>query len=126
MAGLLYRCAIVALLSPALLIGQYVPRRTRGVNPGAPGSIEVPAVTFQGKLKALSKKEMRIDAEAEQQSLTFRVTSKTHFFKDGKPIKLSDVNLETVVAVDAVRDPDQKLSALKVVVNPPKPKPAEQ
>jgi hypothetical protein len=121
------RWAIVVLLSPALVFSQVgYPRRTRGANTGNLGGYDGPAVTFQGKLKALSKKELRIDTDTEQQSITFRVTSKTHFLKDGKPIKPSDVSLEITVAVDAVRDPDQKLSARNVIVSPPKPKQPEQ
>jgi hypothetical protein len=115
---------IVGLLTPALMFSQYT-RRPRGY-PTNPSVYDGPAVTFQGNLKALSKKELRIDVDAEEQSLTFRVSKKTHFLKDGKEIKLADVPLGTLVAVDAMRDPDQKFSALNVVVNPPKPKPADQ
>ena len=112
----------VALLSPALIFSQGVyGRRTRGPLTN-PGGYDGPAVTFRGNLKAISKKELRIDADSEQQSLTFRITRKTHFFKAGKEIKLSDVTVGTLVAVDAVRDPDQQFSALNVTVNPP-PKP---
>jgi hypothetical protein len=117
--------SLTALLVPALLFGQYA-RRTRGMGPTNPSIYDVPAVTFEGHLKALNKKELRIDVEAQEQSLIFRVTRKTHFFKDGKEVKLADVALGTVVAVDATRDPDQKFSALNVVLDPPKPKPAEQ
>ncbi len=113
--------SMAALLMPTLVFSQGVyGRRTRGplTNPGGYGG---PAVTFQGNLKAISKKELRIDVDSEQQSLSFRITRKTHFTKDGKEIKLADVTVGTIVAVDAVRDPDQQFSALKVTVNPPKP-----
>ena len=127
--------ALIAILLPALVLGQVYGRRTRGANTTNVGPLGGPAVTFQGPLKALNKKEIRIDintqegtpaANAEEQSLTFRVTHKTRFMKDGKEIKPADIALGTVVAVDAERDPDQKFSALNVIVNPPKPKPAEQ
>jgi len=111
------------LLSPAALAQYPGYGRPRpwiyGPNPGVNGE---PAVTFQGNLKVLGKKELTIDVATEQQSLTFRITRKTHFFKDGKEIKPAAVSVGTVVAVDAVRDPDQKFSALNVIVNPPKPK----
>lgn len=127
MPGIIARWAIVALLSPVLVVGQVgYPRRTRGPTTGSAGVYDGPAVTFQGKLKALTKKDLRIDTDTEQQSITFRVSSKTHFNKDGKPIKLSDVSLETIVQVDAVRDPDQKLSAINVIVSPPPPKKTDQ
>jgi hypothetical protein len=118
--------ALPAFLAPALMFSQgNYGRRTRGVTT-SPGVYDVPAVTFQGNLKALSKKELRINTDADGQSLTFRITRKTHFLKDGKEIKLSDVPLEVAVAVDASRDPDQKFSALNVIVSPPKPKTADQ
>ena len=115
----------VVLLAPALMLSQYG-RRTRGpLATGTPG-YDGPAATFQGNLRALTKKELRIDVvDSEEQSLTFRVSKKTHFLKDGKQIKLSDVPIGVIVAVDATRDPDQKFSALNVVVSPPKPKPSE-
>jgi hypothetical protein len=120
--------ALAAILAPALLFGQYGYGRRM---PGAygttnPGGYNGPAVTFQGNLKTLTKKELRIDVDSEEKSLTFRISRKTHFFKDGKEIKPGDVAPGTLVAVDAVRDPDQKFSALNVVVSPPKPKPADQ
>jgi hypothetical protein len=119
--------ALAALLAPALLFSQGTyGRRTRTPNGSNPGVYDVPNVTFQGHLKALTKKELRIDVESEEQSITFRVTRKTHFMKDGKEIKLADVPLGTIVAVDASRDPDLKFSALNVVVSPPKPKSADQ
>jgi hypothetical protein len=115
-------CWLILLLIPAVGLGQYG-RRTRGAgSASAPGGYNGPAVTFQGKLKELTKKELRIDVESEQQSITCRVTSKTQFMKDGKKIKLDDIRLDSVVAVDATREPDLKFTALSVVVSPPKPK----
>jgi hypothetical protein len=121
--------ALAALLTPALIFGQYgyggrrVPYGPNGANPGVNG---VPAVTFQGHVKVLTKKELIIDADSKEQALVFRVTRKTHFFKDSKEIKLADIPVGTLVAVDALRDPDTQFSALGVVVNPPKPKAADQ
>ena len=114
--------AVAGLLLPAAMFSQGAyGRRTRGPMSANPGSLNVPAVTFQGTLKALSKKELRIDVEGEEQSLTFRVSGKTRFTKDGKAIKPRDVTVGTIVAVDATRDPDQKFSASNVIVSPPKP-----
>ncbi len=117
-------CSIAALLAPALLFGQY--RRMRGPVAGTTPQSDLPAVTFQGSLRAITKKDLTIEvADASDQSLTFRITHKTKFTKDGKEIKRADISVGTLIAVDATRDPDQKFSALNVLVNPPKPKPAE-
>jgi hypothetical protein len=116
------RIIVASILLPALLLGQ-VPygRRPRSTGGGV-GSVDTPPPTFLGKLKTISKKELRIDVEGEVQSLTFHVSRKTHFVKDGKEIKIEDIPVGVIVAVDAKRDPDLQFSALNVVVNPPKPK----
>jgi hypothetical protein len=61
----------------------------------------------------------RPEPEAEQQSLTFRLSKKTKFLKDDQPIKLSDIAVGTHISLDATRDGDLKLSALNVMVAPP-------
>lgn len=119
-------CALVALLAPAPVFSQYGYGRRR-IPSANPTVSDLPAATFQGNLRALNKKQLIIDVvDTADQSLTFRISKKTKFLKDGKEIKLKDVSVGTLVAVDAQRDPDQKFSALNVVINPPKPKPAEQ
>jgi len=75
-------------------------------------------------VKTLTNKELivdldRADPEAEQQSLTFRVSKKTRFLKDDRPIKPSDIQVGTHISLDATREGDLKLSALAVVVAPP-------
>jgi hypothetical protein len=119
---------VFAILAPALMFSQGTyGRRTRGAaNTTNAGVYGGPAVTFQGNLKSLTKKELRIDLDSGEESLVFRISKKTHFLKDGKDIKPGDVPVGTNVAVDAARDPDQKFSALNVIVSPPKPKPADQ
>jgi hypothetical protein len=121
-------CWLILLLVPVVGLGQGgYGRRTRGTgSASAPGGYNGPAVTFQGKLKELTKKELRIDVESEQQSITCRVTSKTQFMKDGKKIKLDDIKLGSDVAVDATREPDLKFTALSVVASPPKAKSESQ
>ena len=128
MQRIIAACVLAGLLTPALVFSQYgYGRRVRGPIAANPNVTDLPAATFEGNLRAISKKELSIDVvDAEEQSLTFRVSRKTKFLKDGKEIKLKDVPTGTLVAVDATRDPDQKFSALNVVVNPPKPKPVEQ
>jgi hypothetical protein len=81
----------------------------------------------RARSKRLTRKELRIEAGVSgEDSLVFRITHRTHFLKNGKEIRPTDVAPGTPVAVDAYREPDQKFSALNVVVNPPKPKAAEQ
>jgi len=97
---------------------------TKGTTTTGNSIYDVPAVTFEGKVKTVDKKEMRIEAGVSgEDSLVFRITHRTHFLKNGKEIKHTDVAPGTPVAVDAYREPDQKFSAL---MNPPKPKAAEQ
>jgi hypothetical protein len=112
---------LALLLLPALVLCQ-APYGRRPRSTGGVGSVDAPPPTFLGKLKTISKKELRIDVEGEAQSLTFHVSRKTHFVKDGKEIKIEDIPVGVTVAVDAKRDPDLQFSALNVVVNPPKPK----
>src|SRR5580704_210894 len=109
MPRIIVACLLAGILAPALLLGQYgYGRRVRGPIGANPNVSDLPAATFQGNLRAISKKELRIDVvDAEEQSLTFRVSKKTKFLKDGKEIKLKDVTPGTLVAVDAMRDPDQ-------------------
>jgi hypothetical protein len=125
MPRLVVACLIAGLLTPATLFSQYGRRRIPMAG-NVPG-MDLPAATFQGNLRAVTKKDLTIDVkDASDQSLTFRISHKTKFIKDGKEIKRSALEVGTLVAVDATRDPDQKFSALNVIVNPPKPKPAEQ
>ncbi len=100
---------LVVVIAPVLMFSQYG-RRTRGPLGSATPGYEGPAATFRGNLRALTKKELRIDVvDAEEQSLTFRVSKKTRFLKDGKEIKRTDVPIGTIVAVDATRDPGSEV-----------------
>ena len=119
--------ALLTLASSGILLSQGTARHTKGTTTTGTSTYDVPAVTFEGKVKTVDKKELRIDAGVSgEDSLIFRITHRTHFLKDGKEIKPTDVAPGTPVAVDAYREPDQKFSALNVVVNPPKPKTADQ
>jgi|ERR1039457_2787859 hypothetical protein len=127
---------LLALLLPARLPAQggYSRRRGPASATANSGPYNGPAVTFNGTVKALTKKELIVDLDstepdAERQSLTFRFSKKTKFLKDDQPIKPSDIEVGTHITLDATRDGDQKLSALNVMVAPPgKPagKPAEK
>ena len=119
---------ILALLlisiTVAPLPGQYGRRRS-SVATATAGPYNGPAVTFHGTLKTLTKKEIVIELDAEQESLTLRRSGKTKFFKNDQEIKAADVPVGTHVSLDATRDGDQKLSAINVMVAPaPAAKPA--
>jgi len=116
--------ALLILLLPALSPAQFAPRRRGPVSASAnSGPYNGPAVTFNGTVKSLTKKELIVeldpsDPAAEQQSITFRLSKKTKFLKDDKEIKPADILVGARIAVDATRDGDQKLSALNVMAAP--------
>jgi|ERR1700733_6067488 len=112
--------AIFGVLLPALLLAQYYPRTRRGVVPGTPnpGAYNV-AGSFHGKLKDLNSKEITIQTDDEQ-VVSIHRTRKTKFLKGTQTIKPSDIDLETMVTVDASEDVDLSLTAVSVTVDTPK------
>jgi hypothetical protein len=116
MRNILVWTALLMAMTAAVLPGQY--SRRRSVATATAGPYTGPAVSFNGTVKSLTKKEIIIDLDSEQESLTLRRSGKTKFFKDDKEIKAADVPVGTHVTLDATRDGDQKLSALKVMVAP--------
>ena len=108
----------LALLAPMLLVGQY-----RGRRSAAGGATVTPApltgvtITFRGALKKLAKKQILIEA-ADSQIITLRRSGKTKFFRQDKEIKATDIDLETIVSVEASEDNDLKLLALNVRAEP--------
>jgi len=125
---------LLALLMPARLPAQYSRRRGPTSATANSGPYNGPAVTFNGTVKTLTKKELIVDldpadAETERQTLTFRLSKKTKFVKDDQPIKPTDIGVGTHISLDATRDGDLKLSALNVMVAPagkPGGKPADK
>jgi hypothetical protein len=114
---------LLVLLLPARVPAQYVRRLPSSATANA-GPYSGPAVTFNGTVKTLTKKELTLDLDpadpgAERQTLTFRLSKKTRFVKGDQPIKPSDIELGTHLSLDATRDGDLKLSALNVMVAPP-------
>ena len=114
---------LLVLLMPARLAAQYS-RRRLGSATATSGPYNGPAVTFNGTVKTIAKKELTVDLDpadpgAERQSLTFRLSKKTKFLKGDRPIKPSDIEVGVHISLDATRDGDQKLSALTVMAAPP-------
>ncbi len=120
MLKLVRTVAILGVLLPALLPGQYYPRTRRGVVPGTPnpGAYNV-AGSFHGKLKDLTSKEITIETD-DDQVVSFHRARKTKFLKGTQTIKPSDIDLETPVTVDASEDVDLSLTAISVTVDTPK------
>jgi hypothetical protein len=112
--------ALMGVVVPALLLAQYYPRPRRGVVPGTPnpGAYNV-AGSFHGKLKELTGKEITIETEDEQ-LVSIHRSRKTKFLKGTQTIKPSDIDLETMITVDASEDVDLTLTAVSVTVDTPK------
>src|ERR1700691_5756494 len=118
MLKLVRAVAILGVLLPAPLLGQYYPRARRGV-PGTPtpGAYNV-AGSCHGKLKDLTSKEITIETD-DDQVVSFLRARKTKFLKGTQTIKPSDIDLETLVTVDASEDVDLTLTAVSVTVDTP-------
>jgi hypothetical protein len=111
---------LLGIVLPAILSAQGVYRTRRG----APGTPVPPAYkdvagSFHGKLKELTKKEIMIET-GDDQTVSMRVSGKTKFYKGNEPIKASDIDLETLVTIDASEEADLKLTAVNVIVDTPK------
>lgn len=109
----------IGFIAPALLLAQYYPRTPRlGPYTPNPGSYKV-AGSFHGKLKDLTNKEITIQTE-DDQLVSIHRTRKTKFYKGTQTIKPSDIDLETMVTVEAAEDVDLSLTAISVTVDTPK------
>lgn len=111
---------LLALLLPAQSTAQYTRRRPATATANS-GPYTGPAVSFNGTVKAVTKKELVVDldpadAGADPQSLTFRLSKKTKFLKGDQPVKPSVIEVGMHISLDATRDGDLKLSALNVMV----------
>lgn len=114
---------LIAVLMPAILSGQYgYPRARRSgsanqtKNTGAYGG---PAVSFHGKLKELTKREIVIETD-DDQALSIGRYRKTKFLKDNREIKAADIPMGASLTVDVTQDPDLKPLAVNVFVDPVK------
>ena|SRR5215831_8617789 len=118
--------AFAALAVPALLAAQYgypYPgvSRTRGGRPTAnTGPYGGPAVTFHGKLKQITSKELVIVSDDDQE-IVLRRTHKTKFLKGEKEIKPAAIHEGAPLTIDVSKDPEMKPVAVNVFVDLPKP-----
>jgi len=112
----LFAMLLACLLTPFFLEAQY-PRTRRTMPSGSsPAAYKGLVVTFHGILKKLTKKEILIESD-ENQLLTMRCSRKTKFQDQNGEIKLSDIDLDSRVSVDASEDVDLKLMAINVRID---------
>jgi hypothetical protein len=122
MRRILKAALLLGIVLPALL-AQYpypYPQTRRSIAPGTPHppAYKDVAGSFHGKLKELNSKEILIETD-DDQTVSIHRSRKTKFLKGKESIKASDIDLETLVTVDASEDVDLKLTAVSVTVDPP-------
>ena len=110
---------LLVLLLPATLPAQY--RRGPVAATATSGPYGGLPVTFNGTVKALTKKDLlmdldRPDPDAAPESLTFRLSRKTKFLKGDQPVKPSEIAAGTHITLEATRDGDQKFTAMNVMI----------
>ncbi|HVN03650.1 MAG TPA: hypothetical protein VMT86_04480 [Bryobacteraceae bacterium] len=115
--------SLVAICFPLRSPAQYYPRRG-SVATVTPGPYHGPAVTFNGTVKAVTKKELIVDLDRrdpadQQETLTFRLSRKTRFLQGDRAIKPEVIAVGMHISLDATREGDQKLSAVDVIVPVP-------
>jgi hypothetical protein len=111
----------LGFLLPAMLGAQGIYRTRRGGIPGSPnpGAYKGVAGSFHGKVKDLTKKEIMIQTD-DDQTVSIYLSGKTKFLKGAAKIKPSDIDMETLVTVDASEESDLSLTAVDVIVDTPK------
>jgi hypothetical protein len=117
---------LVLLMTAALVAQGRYSRRGAGNSSTSPQpTYKGLTATFHGKLKELTKKEIVI-LNDDDQTVSIRRNGKTKFLSnDGKEIKPTDLETETLITVDVSEDNDLKPTALKVTADPAQ-KPKEQ
>ena len=80
---------------------------------GGSGTV-IPVVNFAGNLKASDKKGLLLEVDGEQ-TVVFRVNAKTHYFIDGKQVAVNAIMDGAPVEVEAKREMNRELMAVRVV-----------
>ena len=111
--------ALLAFVVAAFASGQSGYPRGRRAGPASktmsPEPYSGPPVTLQGTLNSLTSKEIVIEVEAKH-SIALRRSKKTKFFQNDKEIEPSNIPTGASLMLDATRDADSKLEAMKVTV----------
>ncbi len=96
-------------------------RRSRpNAEPGSDLDILNSAVaSFDGTLRLLNKKQILIEV-GEDQTISIEVNKKTLFFRGAKPIAAREINIGSIVTVEAKKIANQ-LVALSVRIKEPPP-----
>ena len=116
------RMRMKTLLTAMLLLLCVVPaiaqRRRGGAAPQSkPLPIKGVIVSVHGTVQELTKKSILVQTD-ENQLVTVRIDKKTKFLKGTDEIKATDIDLNTVVTVDAAEDAEIKLLAVDVKMDP--------
>jgi hypothetical protein len=76
---------------------------------------QTPLVNFEGTLQSIDSRKLILELDQDR-VLEFRVTRKTEFDKDSKPIKSADLKKGDHVSIETREDVDLTLLAVKVHV----------
>jgi hypothetical protein len=114
---------MTTLLLAALMLLQYpYPGRApvRQSNPIRDPADTDAVATIVGTFKSADKKYLFIDVE-DGNTMKMYITGSTKFFRDDKPVKVSDFHQGDSVSVDISRDNRLNMLAVRVTAVPPKP-----
>jgi hypothetical protein len=109
---------LLALLAQAPAAAQMMPRRSRTAAPagvGADPSLSAAVATFDGTLRAITKKDFTVDLD-NGNTVVFKIAKKTTFFVGEKPVKAKELAAEAIVKVEGVKDGFGVLTATKLTV----------
>lgn len=114
--------ALLLTAAPVVWAQQQQPSRQRGQqrNNGTrqnPAQVPIVAGDFQGTLRSLERKKLRLDVN-EDQNVEFVRDHKTKFLRGDQEIDAKDLPVGTRVTVEATKHPSGDLVALRVIVKP--------
>ena len=95
-------------------------RQPSGKATGTDPSLTAAVATFDGVVRAVSKKELAIDLDGGN-SVEFKLSKKTEYYVGAKPGQAKDLVLEANVKVEGSKDVFGVLTASKVTVKPQSP-----
>ena len=113
--------AVVVLVFLAMLAESPVMAQSRRVRQstskaaGTDPSLAVAVATFNGTLKAVTKKEVTVDLDSGN-TVEFRLSKKTEFYLGEKKVALNDLATESTVKIEGNKDGFGYLTATKITV----------